>query len=164
MSSTGKNKISFDFKPIVVYIIFIALGFFSAKLVLGLLSKRSSAKNLPVINNASVLPSAARVPDKVAVESVVKPAVKPVIEAKVDVPALETPISVIYASAEESAKFVLNGIAFSEESEQTSYALINNKVVKIGEKVSGAKVKQIYKNSVELITVDSKIVILNQKK
>lgn len=164
MDSSAKNKRTFDYKPIVVYIIVIVLGFFSAKVVFGFLFKGSAVKKIPAINTASVVPPPL-VPEKTVVEAVVKPISKPVaVAAEVNIPAPEKTTPVIYASEEEAAKFVLNGIAFSEGQGQTSFALINNKVVKAGEKVAGAEVMKISRYSVELKTKDSKIVILSQKK
>lgn len=156
-----KNKNNFDIKPILVYTVIIVLGFFSAKVGFVFLNKRSS----------SVLHSASRVPVKTTVNPIVNPVpiapenilFKSENKKKTSV-STEVPVPLIYASEEESAKFILNGIAFSEELGQTSFVLINNKVVKIGEKVAGAEVTKIYRNSVELKTKDSKIVTLSQKK
>jgi hypothetical protein len=57
-------------------------------------------------------------------------------------------------------ELVLNGIFASEAG---SYALINNRIVREGETISGAKVVRIYANKVELNAFGKEIILRVQQ-
>lgn len=71
------------------------------------------------------------------------------------IPATKTPpnVSTEMIKGNEGI-WVLNGVFFSEDE---GYALINNKIVKVGDTVSGATVKGIYLDEVELQTQEGPV-------
>jgi len=181
MDTPVKNKKKFDYIPILIFPLVIAVGFFSAKSAFSLLFKRHRPKpvamNTPVANTQVVSPGvkpvsitpvsakpviAKSVPVKPAVERVPESVPEQKIVKKIVTP--EPNMPVVSTSDETLPDLSLNGIAFSEQAEEMSYALINNKIVKVGEKVSGALVTRISKNTVELKTQGSRIITLIQKK
>ena len=125
-----KNKI----KNYFIYILFLALGLFVAKTFFSYLNRQppqvKTAKQNQITlphNNTTKIPP------------LQQPQLAPAIENK------ELP---------EKPTFILNGVFSSGEE---SYALINNQIVKLGDKISGAVIKKIAPEEVLLDSDGSEI-------
>jgi hypothetical protein len=131
MSDCRKTKI------VIFCIICSVLGFYSAKLLF------SHIANTQNINDAASRPRLAAAKPATAASSPLPQALPPV------------PAAAKTAKKTSSAEtitpprpaFVLNGIVISPGS---NYALVNNKIVKEGDKIEGVTVVRITKDSVEL--------------
>jgi len=117
--------------PILLYILVLLAGLFLGNIIFNILNKKARPQETPKktipAGQLAVIPHV----------SGVTPAEPPKEESKTPEPDLES----------EKRNFVLNGIFFSANSR---YALINNRIVKENDSVSGAKVRKITPNSVEL--------------
>jgi type II secretory pathway component PulC len=116
-------------KILLVCIACAALGSYSAKLLFDHIAKQNGFDRKEEIK---VMPTAVTMP----------PAIAPI---PVPIPVTETPAKTKASSSKPT--LALNGIVFSPGS---SYALINNKVVKEGDKIEGTVVVRIAKDNVEL--------------
>lgn len=125
-------------KTYLLYALVVFIGFFLAYVFFGLLPKpprlntNIEVKKQAQINNLQALSLKQGIPE----------APPPPTTAS----AVTPPLSVETAR-EFGTNFVLNGVFFSEEG---GYALVNNQIVKEGDKIDGATVKRITLDSVEL--------------
>ncbi|MDD5120127.1 MAG: hypothetical protein PHR84_02310 [Candidatus Omnitrophica bacterium] len=117
--------------PILLYILVLLVGLFLGNIILNILNKKAKPQEAP----KKTIPAGqlAVTPPALAVT----PAEPPKEKSKTPEPDLES----------EKRNFVLNGTFFSTNGK---YALINNRIVKENDSVSGAKVRKITPNSVEL--------------
>lgn len=128
---TSKPKI--NPKVYLLYVLFVAAGFAVANFIFSIFARPiqendlSSGRPLPV----KTLPAAVPVAEK---QAAVPPA-----------PAVTQTQPQADAAATQS--FGLSGVFFSEEE---GYALINSKVVKVGDTIDGAVVKSVDLSGVEL--------------
>ena len=130
----SKNKAALNLKAYLLYALVICLGLFAASQLFGYITR---SQNVAV--NIKKTPA----------QQVSKPVIKEVAAKEMPAQNEKTPPSG-GKDAENSfnnASFDLNGIFFSEK---VGFALINNQIVKQGDKISGATVKQITLDGVEL--------------
>jgi len=123
-------------KVYLIYVLFVCLGFFITYIFFQfplkpLLNKAAAVKNKPRLskNDASI----SSLPQKPPEETL----------------ALKTiPAATVENKKEpQAASFVLNGVFFSENE---GYALINNRILKEGDKIEGATVTRITLDEVRL--------------
>lgn len=74
----------------------------------------------------------------------------------------KTPVKRMLSNNLVKPRFLLNGIFASDES--ASYALINNQIAKVGDRIDGAVVKRINQDSVELESGSKNIVLTPESK
>lgn len=134
----------FKFNLHLLYILGGCLGIFIGNLIFGFLSypktnSENITKQIPVAKKADLGAYPKEQPIQV-------PAVKAPSDAIMGL-ALEAPANVSRYNKESQEPFVLNGIFFSDNK---GFALINNQIVAVGDKVSGATVKRISADEVEL--------------
>jgi len=144
-----KTEIKKSAKPktntFLLYVLIICLGLFIANILYGLISKKTPLKitGLATKTQSSV--------DKK--ELVSQPS------GKTPVPEINTSVgNGIETPKEPPPSFVLNGVFFSGAE---GYALINNRIVKKGDKIDGATVTQIFLDEVELDFGGSTIKLYN---
>lgn len=126
----------------LVYLFVAMLGALTTKILFGVITNYPQKGKLTVAKNLGSTPN--KTPDKLP-------------EA---LPALALPVSsagIVSAQTADARKtdlprLVLSGIVFSP---YNSYALINNKIVKQGDKINGATVERINEDNVELKTENS---------
>lgn len=141
LSKTEKPKIY------IFYFLIAIAGFFVANIIFGLLAhpKRFVAKN-PQFEPQGIKP----IEPSLSISKVKTQA------ASLRAP-LKAPVEKVNEAPAES--FILNGIFFSGEE---VFALINNQIVKVGDVVEGAVVKQISLEGVELEAYGSLIKLRNK--
>ena len=111
-----KNKL----RNYLIYILFLALGLFASRMFFTYLN-RQPPKVKPTKQTKTILP----------VNNAPKP---PPQQQTQPLPAI------VNTEAQAKPTFILNGIFSSGEE---SYALVNNQIVKLGDKISGAVIKKI---------------------
>ena len=130
VTPSPKNKI----KNYLIYILFLVLGLFASKMFFSYLNRQpyqvkpaKQTKTTPPVNNVPKPPP------------LQQPKLPPAVE-NIEVPAKPT--------------LILNGVFSSGEE---SYALINNQIVKLGDKINGAVIKKITPEEVLLDSEGSEI-------
>ncbi len=108
----------------MLYILILILGLLLGNFIFGLLAKKVRTEQTPETKTPSLAPKA----------------------LAVALPA-DLPNQPITEDEAQEINFVLNGVFFSD---QDSYALINNQIVRENDYISKAKVDAIKHNSVEL--------------
>ncbi len=129
-------------KPYIIYALILILGLFLSNFIFALISRKIKA-TVTVKKN----------PDS-ANQSVKK------IEAFIPPVSIVTPEPAFKENKTSQANFVLNGIFFSEND---SYALVNNKIVRENDTVNGAEVKTITVNTVKLDSNGKNITLATQR-
>ena len=134
------QKSKFKVKIIALYVLMIFLGLVIGNLIIGLLNHPAQTKVVknPPVPSAPLLKEKAQIDKKVETVSETPPVVK----------------------VEPGKPFVLNGIFFSDND---SYALVNNKIVRENDFVDTAKVKTITANTVELDNAGKTITLATQR-
>lgn len=122
-------------KPILIYILVILLGLYAGNMVIGLWTrpkaKPISSPTLPKVEVTNKIPTPVRIE---------KPA-----------PAIETVRT-------REPTLTLNGVLFQQDQ---GYALINNRILKTGDVILGAKVEEISLEKVVLEFEGRKITLIN---
>lgn len=113
-------------KPYLLYVLVIGLGVLIASIFFGLFTPKSSSKEPLLAKNPSVA-------GKYPATNISPPLPK-------EAPILET-------QKHPASPWVLNGIFFSDNQ---GYALINNRILKEGDVIEGAKVVRVTLEGVEL--------------
>jgi len=133
-----EKKIKSNPKVYLLYFLVICLGLFIGNIFFGLLTntKKPSAKHLPPA-------PVQKAPEKNLPEP--SPVIPPAPEAK----------------THPKGNFVLSGVFFSQEE---GFALINNRIVKVGDEIRGAVVKEIKLNEVELEVEGNRVRLSSQQK
>jgi hypothetical protein len=136
-------------KNYLVYLLVACLGLFIGNLFFGFLtpSKKSLQEQItPFMSLFSKDKSAKDAKKKTGPALIVAPASRPQPQKKAESP---EGISALFSNIRKEAEpsLVLNGIFFSDDE---GYALINNQIVGVGDEVSGATVKSITVDEVEL--------------
>lgn len=141
-------KVSTEKKPqskiqkYLTYALVVCLGFFIGSIFLSLIGKSLKNKSAILVKNKPSLPATPQ----------------PATDIKV-APKPEAPASPVIETTEPLPDtFVLNGVFFSQAE---GYALVNNQIVKEGERVNGATVVKITLNQVELTKEGSTIKLSN---
>jgi type II secretory pathway component PulC len=124
-------------KPILLYILILLAGLFLAQLIFNLLSNNIKTNLKPKAN-----------PQPVTIQPAAPAALPPLTSAPPE------------TKKSPEATFVLNGIFFSDNS---SYALVNNQIVRENDYVDGAKVNSITTRAVELEN-DGQIITLTTRR
>lgn len=143
---TGKNKKNRT-KTYLLYVLTILFGLFIANIFYSWLSKRVVSQISPSakINNANVK------------KKELTPLLIP-IEQQAPLTKGEIP-SAAKASDETKGQFSLNGVFFSGND---GYALINNMIVKTGDKIGGATIEKISLEEVDLKEGETTIKLSNR--
>lgn len=115
------NNPKFKLRVYGVYALVVCLGLFITNIFFKLLSKPSVDSNAPILSYDS-------------------PGQKPLLQAIPPIPAEDK-------DGPSAPSFILNGVFFSEEE---GYALINNRIVKEGDKIEGATVVTVTLDEVKL--------------
>ena len=131
----GNLKIKF----ILLYIVFAGLGFYAAKTLFDYIAETQSI-------------------DEIGLKPRFVPAPAPAARPAADLPKKQSPEEI---KKSPRPVLVLNGIVLSPG---LNYALINNKIVKEGEKIEGVTVVRITKDSVELKDGDASFKISSNAK
>ena len=154
-ANDSKTKIDKGFKPkpkiYFLYALVICFGFFIANIFYGWLSPKLSLKTTDIVTKGQPLI------DK-------KQAVSAYDQSSSKTATLQTNTSVenrIETPKENPPSFTLNGVFFSEDE---GYALINNRIVKKGDKIEGATIVQISLDEVDLEFGGSIIKLSNSTK
>ncbi|RJO64325.1 MAG: hypothetical protein C4540_04230 [Candidatus Omnitrophota bacterium] len=130
-------------RPVAIYIILAITGMFIAK-------KGFDYLFPPLPNTPSSVQTAPVSPVQPAVhEAPLLPLPAPAVVENEAVP-----------QTEPREQYTLNGV-FSSGND--SYALINNQIVRLGEKVDGATVEKITADSVELSTQEGQLILTNRR-
>ena len=74
----------------------------------------------------------------------------------------KTPVKKPLPNSPTKPRFLLNGIFASDKF--TTYALINNQIAKVGDRIDGALVKRINQDSVELESESKSIILTSESK
>ena len=155
-SQTGDSKTKIDkgFKPkpkiYLLYALMICLALFIANIFYGWLSPK------PSLNTTGIVTGGQPLIDKKQTVSSSQPST--------ETAALQTSASVetkIETQKETPPPFTLNGVFFSGAE---GYALINNRIVKKGDKIDGATVVQVFLDEVDLDFGGSMIKLSNSAK
>ncbi len=140
-ANDSKTKIDNGFKSkpkiYLVFALMVCLGLFVANIFYEWLIPK------PLLNTADIVTGGQPMRDK-------KETVSSYSKPSTGITALETKTSVetkIETQKESPPSFTLNGVFFSGNE---GYALINNRVVKKGDKIEGATVMQIFLDEVDL--------------
>ncbi|MEI6631569.1 MAG: hypothetical protein WCL25_03015 [bacterium] len=135
------KKIRPVFKIYILYLLVVTLGFISANAIFSFLTGPGHKTYTPANKPAT---------QKIMPQATAKPQAPPPNQVGISAP-----------QEESHSELTLNGIFFSE---QVGYALINNQIVKEGDKISGATVVRISLEGVDLKYEKSAISLSSQGK
>jgi len=148
--SSGEKKFVSTPKAYLLYVLVICFGLFIGNIFFGFLtnSKSPSANRLtpsPISKKLNTPSPLQKPPEQIQLKPSQTSSLSSIPSAEV--------------KKESQTKFILNGVFFSQEE---GSALINNRIVKVGDEIGGAIVKQIKLNEVEL-EVDGQSVKLSSQ-